>query len=430
MTFEDFDLSGPVQKRLAELKFETPTPIQEQAIPHVLAGKDVLGKAETGTGKTLAFGLPVIEKVDPGRVAVQALILTPTRELAHQVAESMNDVGVARGIRTATIVGGEPVLEQILQLRKGAQVVVGTPGRVLDLVGQRTLNLGWVEIVVLDEGDRMLDMGFIDDIGKILERTPPERQTLLFSATFPPPLRKIADRYMRDRHEVETSQGLATVSHIEQKFIKVSREDKERLLRIFLDADPGTAYIVFLNRKRDAGRLGRTLWNRGYNVGTIHGDFDQEVRNRVLEQFRNGEVRTLVATDVAQRGLDIVGVSHVINYGVPRDPEDYVHRIGRTGRAGRSGIVLTLVDEDDRRDFEKIQRRTGWKMREVGLPNGLRGWRTDGRSSRGPRGGGGGRGRGGGGRGGGGRGGDSRDGGRRGSVGGRGRERSVAAPAG
>ena len=378
MKFADLPISPEILKRLGELGFETPTPIQEKAIGPGLEGKDVIGKAETGTGKTLAFAIPIVARLDPSRIAVQSLILAPTRELAHQVSDALSAVAKVRGITVATVVGGEPMFDQILALGRGCQVVVGTPGRVLDMLRQRYLNLGWVEVAVLDEADRMLDMGFIEDITSILDRTPKTRQTMLFSATFPPQLRKIADRYMRDRLEVETARGLATVSGISQKYIRVTRHDKLALLRRFLETNTGSAYLIFLNTKLETSRVGRDLWNRGFDVATLHGGLDQDVRNRILGDFRAGKVRALVATDVAQRGLDIPLVSHVINVDVPRDPEDYVHRIGRTGRAGRAGMVLTLVDEDQRRDFERIRHQTKWPMQEVALPKGLRGWNKDG----------------------------------------------------
>ncbi len=374
MTFDELPLPERVIERLFELDFTQPTPIQEQAIPPALEGRDVLGKAETGTGKTLAFTLPAIRKLDLERVSVQVLVLCPTRELARQVAGTFELFADAIGFSVATIVGGEPLAEQVMALTRGCQVVVGTPGRVLDLASQRILTLGWVEVAILDEADRMLDMGFSEDVGKILGLTLPERQTLLFSATFPRELKRMADRHMKDRVEIETARGLATVKAIAQTYVKVASHDKQKLLRHILDISEDVSSIVFLNRKRDADRIGRDLWNRGYRAATLHGDYPQEVRDRVLGKFRREEIRVLVATDVAQRGLDIDGVASVINFNVPKDPEDYVHRIGRTGRAGRSGVVMTLVDETERQEFDRIRKRTGWELREMALPGSCDGW--------------------------------------------------------
>jgi len=372
--FSDLPLSPEIKTQLESLGFIEPTPIQEKTIEPILAGKDVMGKAETGTGKTLAFSLPVVQKIDPSRVSVQAIVVTPTRELAYQVAETIIDVGGVRGIKVATIVGGTSQADQIIKLKTGCQVVVGTPGRMMDFIGQRHLKLGWVEIAILDEADRMLDMGFIDDITKILDATPPERQTLLFSATFPPALQKIAKKYMRDSITVETARGLSTVDHIDQKHVKICERDKKALLRRLIDVSGDDSTLVFLNTKREADQLGRDFWNRGYEVATLHGDFDQAVRNKVLEQFKNGEITTLIATDVAQRGLDIARIGKVINYNIPKNPEDYVHRIGRTGRAGRKGLVLSFVDEYDSQNFERIQKQTGWTIGELEAPPGLSGW--------------------------------------------------------
>ena len=373
-SFEGLGLSEVVLARLTELGFVTPTPIQARTIPHIIAGRDVMGKAETGTGKTLAFGLPVIEHVDPKRVTPQALILTPTRELAHQVAEALEQVGSAKGLKVARIVGGEPQADQLIALKRGCHIVVGTPGRVMDFGGQRMFSPGWIDLLVLDEADRMLDMGFIDQIKKILAMVPKERQTLLFSATFEPALQKIARKEMRDPVELETSGGLQAAKNIDQSFVRVTRYDKTVLLRKLLDVITDGSIIVFLNTKRETEAVGGELWNRGYKVTTLQGNYDQEVRNRILAEFREGKQRILVATDVAQRGLDITTVCAVINYQVPNNPEDYVHRIGRTGRAGRSGRVLTFVEPREWEDFQRIVKRAGEEIRELDVPPGVRGW--------------------------------------------------------
>jgi ATP-dependent RNA helicase DeaD len=374
MKFEEFALAPAIQKRLAELNFTTPTPIQEKSIPLALKGDDVVGKAETGTGKTLAFSLPVMERLDSDRVSIQALILTPTRELAHQIAETFADFKEASTIKTATVVGGESQTDQMTALHAGAQVVVGTPGRVLDLITQGCMSLAWLEILVLDEADRMLDMGFIDQMRKILDRTPKERQTLLFSATFDRTLKSLASKYMKNAVEIKTASGLKTADNIDQKYVRVRYFDKQRLLEQLLNVTRGRAAIVFLNTKRDANRVGRDLWGRGFNTVTLHGDMEQAVRNRVLEEFKGGKFDVLVATDVAQRGLDITRVERVVNFTVPGNPEDYVHRIGRTGRAGRQGTVLTFVDRNEWADFERIKNKAGTSLGELNLPDGFRPW--------------------------------------------------------
>lgn len=374
MNFTELELSPALQKRLAELEFVTPTPIQEQAIPHILKGCDVVGKAETGTGKTLAFSLPLMHRLDKERVSIQALILSPTRELAHQIADTFEKFEPATGIKTARVVGGESQTDQMKAMHAGAQVVIGTPGRVLDLITQGCLSLAWLDVLVLDEADRMLDMGFIDQMRKILDKTPTERQTLLFSATFDKALRGLANKYMKDAVEIRTATGLKTADTIDQKFVRVRYYDKQRLLEQMLEGVRGYASIVFLNTKREASRVGRDLWGRGFSAVALHGDMDQKVRNKVLEDFRNGSIDVLVATDVAQRGLDITRVERVVNFTVPGNPEDYVHRIGRAGRAGRSGTVLTFVDSKEWFDFERIKKKTGPKLSELNLPSGYSPW--------------------------------------------------------
>lgn len=392
MNFTELDLSPALQKQLTELEFVTPTPIQEQAIPHILKGCDVVGKAETGTGKTLAFSLPLMHRLDKERVSIQALILSPTRELAHQIAETFSKFEPATGIKTATIVGGESQTDQMKLLHAGAQVVVGTPGRVLDLITQGCLSLAWLDVLVLDEADRMLDMGFMDQMRKILDKTPTERQTLLFSATFDKALRGLASKYMKDAVEIRTASEMKTADTIDQKFVRVKYYDKQRLLEQILEGVRGHASIIFLNTKREASRVGRDLWGRGFSAIALHGDMDQKIRNKVLEDFRNGKIDVLVATDVAQRGLDITRVERVVNFTVPGNPEDYVHRIGRTGRAGRSGTVLTLVDSKEWFDFERIQKMTGPKLSELNLPGGFTPWpmsqagKSESRGRGGPRG--------------------------------------------
>ncbi|HZN60257.1 MAG TPA: DEAD/DEAH box helicase, partial [Planctomycetota bacterium] len=331
--FAEYQIAPDVLEALAKMGIETPTPIQAACIPAILEGRDVIGKAETGTGKTIGFGAPLVGRIDTNRVAVQALVLTPTRELAQQVAGVLELLGAGRGLGVALVVGGVHASEQVLKLRSGSQVVVGTPGRVLDFLRDRTLSLVWCETLVLDEADRMLDMGFIDDVSAIIEKTPPERQTLLFSATVPVEIQKLMRRYMRNPETHSTSQGLSTVAEIRQLYVECEFPRKFKVLQKLLDANADGTVIIFTNTRRQAIDLDRMLWGHGYSAGALHGEQEQDVRFKILESFRKGEVRILVATDVASRGLDIVEVSCVINYEIPDEAESYVHRIGRTGRA-------------------------------------------------------------------------------------------------
>jgi ATP-dependent RNA helicase DeaD len=364
----EFPLEPDVLERLRSMGIRNATPIQERVIGPIIAGRDVIGKAETGTGKTIGFGAPMVGKIDTQRVAVQALVLTPTRELAQQVAGVLEQIGQSRNMGVALLVGGVHASGQILKLRSGSQVVVGTPGRILDLLGDRTLSLVWCELVVLDEADRMLDMGFIDEVSAILDRIPPERQTLLFSATIPPGVEKLARRYMRDPEVHSTSQGLSTVSEITQLYQEVDFRDKFRSLRKILDDNPDDTCIIFTNTRRQAIDLDRMLWGHGYAAGALHGEQEQDVRFKILEAFRRREIKVLVATDVASRGLDIDDITRIINYEVPDEPESYVHRIGRTGRAAKSGIAITLVAGKEIRNWERILQTTRFTMERIGAP--------------------------------------------------------------
>lgn len=346
-----------------------PTPIQKLAIGPVLAGKDIIAKAETGTGKTLAFGAPMMAKIDPSRASVLGLVLCPTRELAEQVCAVLQALGKPRGIRVALIVGGEPLGPQVKALQSGAQVVVGTPGRVLDLYGQRFLSFPWTEYAVLDEADRMLEIGFIDDVRKILSYAPEERQTLLFSATFPPELLKLAREYTRDPVEVATAAGVKTVDSIEQRWMKVTDDDHSlALIRLIEQSEPDDVFLVFCDRREDVDRLMRRLERMPFSIKALHGGYDQEARFRVMGAFRTGEVKALVATDVASRGLDVVHVTHVVNYGPPRDVTDYTHRIGRTGRAGRAGVAITLVTPHGMKRWSFVLKQATWNIQEVDAP--------------------------------------------------------------
>jgi ATP-dependent RNA helicase DeaD len=346
-----------------------PTPIQKLAIGPVLAGRDVIAKAETGTGKTLAFGAPMMSKIDPSRSSVLGLVLTPTRELAEQVATVLQKLGEPRGVRIALIVGGEPLGPQVNSLRAGAQVVVGTPGRVLDLYGQRFLSFPWTEFAILDEADRMLEIGFIDDVRKILSYAPEERQTLLFSATFPPELLKLAREHTRDPVEVATASGVKSGDSIDQCWMRIPDDEHSlALIRIIEQSDLEDVFLVFCDRREDVDRLMRRLERMPFSIKALHGGYDQDARFRVMSAFRTGEVKALVATDVASRGLDVAHVTHVVNYAPPRDVTDYTHRIGRTGRAGRKGQAITLVTPHGMRRWSQVLREASWKIEEVPPP--------------------------------------------------------------
>ena len=347
---------------------EVPTPIQRLSIQPVLDGRDVIAKAETGTGKTLAFGAPIMARVDPGRASVLALVLCPTRELAQQVCDVLTELGAARGVKVALIVGGEEAYPQVNALKGGAQVVVGTPGRVLDLMGQGFLSFPWTEYAVLDEADEMLEIGFLDDVKKILAQTPDERQTLLFSATFPAELLKLARGATRDPLEIATAKGIATVDQIDQSFIEVEERDKElALIRLLEQSDDDDVFLVFCERRTAVDRLMRRLERLPFGIKALHGGYDQAARFRVMSAFRDGGVKALVATDVASRGLDVAHVTTVVNFGVPREVTDYTHRIGRTGRAGRSGRAITIVD--DRRRWSRLLRQMTWDVEEREVPS-------------------------------------------------------------
>ena len=367
--FRHWELEPHVQDAIEAMGITKPTPIQCLAIGPVLAGKDVIAKAETGTGKTLAFGAPMMSKIDPARASVLGLVLTPTRELAEQVGNVLRALGEPRGIKVALVVGGEPMDGQIRALKAGAQVVVGTPGRVLDLYKQRFLSFPWTEFAVLDEADEMLEIGFLDDVEMILSFIPEERQTLLFSATFPPALLKLARKHTRSPAEVATASGVKTVDSIQQSWISIAEEDKPlALIRMIERSADSDVILVFCGRREDVDRLYRRLERLPYSIKALHGGYDQAARFRVMGAFRTGEVKALVATDVASRGLDVSHVTHVINYDVPRDITGYTHRIGRTGRAGRTGTAITLVSARDNRRWFPIQKQATWAIPEIAPP--------------------------------------------------------------
>ncbi|MGE5591569.1 MAG: DEAD/DEAH box helicase, partial [Bacillota bacterium] len=349
--FQALGLSEPVLKALIDMGFEEPSPIQLRTIPLLLEGHDVIGQAQTGTGKTAAFGVPLVEHMQPKPRTVQALVLTPTRELAVQVAEELTRIGKYKHIKTVPIYGGQSIERQIRSLRFGVDIVIGTPGRIIDHIKRGTLHLDQIKTLVLDEADEMLDMGFVEDIEFILSGTPAERQTLLFSATMPDPIARLAKRYMRDPKVVTVSREQLTVPQIEQYFYEVRGDKVEALSRV-VDMEEITRAIIFCRTKKGVDELTESLQARGYLAEGIHGDLNQPQRDRVMARFREGQVELLIATDVAARGLDISDVTHVINYDIPQDPESYVHRIGRTGRAGRTGVALTFIHP---REFTQLR---------------------------------------------------------------------------
>ncbi|HLG11462.1 MAG TPA: DEAD/DEAH box helicase [Dehalococcoidia bacterium] len=367
-SFRELGLKPEILKAIDALGFEQTTPIQALTIPLLISGVDVIAQAQTGTGKTAAFAIPIMERVDPARRTVQALVLTPTRELALQVAEASYAVGRYRGVNVLPIYGGQDIQHQLRGLRAGAQLVVGTPGRVLDHIRRGTLELESVQIVVLDEADEMLDMGFSEDIASILEKTPKERQTALFSATVPARIQSLARRYMRDAQLAAISHEARTVPQTRQVYYETSQNAKPDALTRILDFQDPHSAVVFCRTRREASDVASTLRGRGYDADAIHGDMSQSQRERVLRAFRDGRVSLLVATDVAARGLDIPDVTHVINYDIPDDSDAYVHRIGRTGRMGRKGEAITLVTPREMRLLRVIEREIRKKLSPLRLP--------------------------------------------------------------
>lgn len=367
-SFEDFPISGKVRKGVAAQGWEIPTPIQELAIPALLDGEDVVGLAQTGSGKTAAFAIPLIEAMDPKVHGIQALIVVPTRELASQAADELKSLSRYNPVRPVVLCGGTSIKPQINALRgRSTRVAVGTPGRILDHLQRGTLRLGSVEYVVLDEADRMLDMGFAPDVGRILSHTPDRRQTALFSATMPKEIRNIVQRHMRSPRWLSVESEAPTVDTVEQVFYRVDGRDKTRALQTLMDAEENPLALVFRRTKHGATKLHRQLERNGYKVGLLHGGKSQSQRTKALAAFDKGRTRILVATNVAARGLDIPDVSHVINYDLPEDADTYVHRIGRTARAGKTGIAATLVGEAEVKEFGRITRSLPVKVREARL---------------------------------------------------------------
>jgi ATP-dependent RNA helicase DeaD len=355
-TFAELGLSAPVLQALEDVGYETPSPIQEQGIPPLLEGRDVIGQAQTGSGKTAAFGIPMVEYVDPELQAVQALVLTPTRELCIQVTQALRAYGARKGIDVVAVFGGAPIRTQQAQLNAGGQIVVGTVGRVLDLISRHSLVLTDCRYVVLDEADEMLDLGFLEDVERILALTPNSRQTALFSATMPPPIRKLADNYLYDPVLVKVQAETLTVDTVEQFQVEVKSADKPEKLVEVLRAERPDQAIVFVRTKVRCEQLYRRLRDQGMNVKALHGDMSQGARDGVMLSFKAGRVPILIATDVAARGLDISTVTHVINFDIPTSPDVYVHRIGRTGRVGRSGRAVTFVEPRQTKELAAIEK--------------------------------------------------------------------------
>ena len=368
--FQAFDLHPALMQAVDELGYESPTPIQERAIPALMSGRDVLGQAQTGTGKTAAFALPMLHGLhtDEARGRVQGLVVAPTRELAIQVAKAVYEYGQHRGVRVLAVYGGQSYSHQISRLQRGVDIVIGTPGRMLDLIRKNVLDLSAVRYLVLDEADEMLSMGFIEDIEAILRETPSTRQTALFSATLPEPIRRLADRYMTTPEAITINPKRMTVAETEQRYYVVNEEDKLAALTRLFETEDITSALIFTRTKVRASELSDALLARGFPAEALHGDLSQPAREAVMNRFRRGQVAVLVATDVAARGLDIDGVSHVVNYDMPFDPEIYVHRIGRTGRAGKSGIALMLATPRERRRLQEIEAFTMQPITRAKLP--------------------------------------------------------------
>ena len=362
MKFKELGLDHDLLKAIAQSGFEEATPIQAETIPLVLEGKDVIGQAQTGTGKTAAFGLPILQHIDKADRSIQALVISPTRELAIQTQEELYRLGQDKKIKVQAVYGGADIRRQIRQLSEHPQIVVGTPGRILDHIGRHTLKLQNLKVLVLDEADEMLDMGFIDDIEKIVEQMPTARQTLLFSATIPASIMRLTNKFMHEPVTVKIKAKELTADTVEQYYVRAKDYEKfDVMTRLFDVQDPDLA-LIFGRTKRRVDELTRGLKARGYRAEGIHGDLTQQKRMSVLRQFKSGQLDFLVATDVAARGLDISGVTHVYNYDIPQDPDSYVHRIGRTGRAGHKGVSVTFVTPNEIEYLHTIEDLTKKRM--------------------------------------------------------------------
>ncbi|MBE7192717.1 MAG: DEAD/DEAH box helicase [Gordonia polyisoprenivorans] len=370
ITFDDLDIDDRVRSAIAEVGYETPSPIQAATIPPLMAGRDVVGLAQTGTGKTAAFAIPILSRIDPAVRRPQALILAPTRELALQVSEAFSRYSAHMPeVRVLPIYGGQSYGVQLAGLRRGAQVIVGTPGRVIDHLDKGTLDISELEYLVLDEADEMLTMGFAEDVERILAETPDSKQVALFSATMPSAIRRLAQKYLHDPQEITVKSKTATAQNITQRYLQVSHQRKLDALTRFLEVETFDAMIVFVRTKQETEELAERLRARGFSAVAINGDMVQAQRERTINQLKDGGIDILVATDVAARGLDVDRISHVVNYDIPHDTESYVHRIGRTGRAGRSGNALLFVSPRERHLLRAIERATRQPLTEIGLPS-------------------------------------------------------------
>ena len=365
--FVSLNLREELVQAIMGLGYAEPTPIQSAIIPIMLKGADVIGQAQTGTGKTAAFAFPILHNFTPQRY-VQALVLAPTRELALQVADSMTVYGKHLDVRVLAVYGGQPYGPQISRLNRGVDVVVGTPGRLLDLIERNALNIKHVRTLVLDEADEMLNMGFMEDVEKILAETPTERQTALFSATMPPRIRSLANRFMRDPQHVNIKRDTLTLASTEQRYYLVHETDKTNALTRLFEIEPIKSALIFARTRAETATLANELVVRGIPAEAIHGDLDQNARERVLGRFRANQLKVLVATDVAARGLDIEDISHVFNYHLPDDAEVYIHRIGRTGRAGKTGIAITLLSPREKRRLREVEALTKQPVKKMELP--------------------------------------------------------------
>lgn len=368
--FRDLGLSEMMLNSLRKKGFEEPTPIQAKTIPFLLANKkDLIGKAQTGTGKTAAFGIPIIENIVPDSKKVQAIILAPTRELAIQVAEELSSFAEEQKTKIIAVYGGQPIERQIDRLRRGVDIVVGTPGRILDHLERKTLDISKVSYIVLDEADEMLNMGFIDDIETILKAAPKQRRTVLFSATMPQHIERLAKQYMNEYEVIAAASDNISKANIQQIYFEVPQSDKFEALFRIIDVEESFYGLVFCRTKLDADEIAHKLANRGCRAEAIHGDLSQGQREKVLQKFKAKKITVLVATDVAARGIDVDNLTHVINYSLPQDPESYVHRIGRTGRAGKTGIAITLITPSEYRKLVAIQRMSNSTITKQKVPN-------------------------------------------------------------
>ncbi len=364
MTFNEFDFHPALRKGVKIAGFKEPSPIQVQAIPIIENGSDMIGQAHTGTGKTAAFGLPILDKIAKGEIE-RALVITPTRELATQVSDELYHLGRFAGIKTLTVYGGVGYGRQIALIHKGVQIVVATPGRLKDLYRKGKIDTFNPEIVVLDEADEMLDMGFLEEIKDIFEYIPQNRQTLLFSATMPEPIKELADNilYNPEYISVVSADEATTNNVIEQRYYVINEHERDEAIVRLLETEDTQKCIVFCRMKREVDRLSEHLMALGFNARGLHGDLEQTERDEIIRGYRKGEIKIMIATDVASRGLDVKNVSHVFNYHIPFDPQSYVHRIGRTGRAGKSGQAITLVSTEEFRELQRIQKEVGANMK-------------------------------------------------------------------